>query len=60
MIHVLEPLSDTLLCYLSLTTVAIIKIDVVRQIVIQILQHFELATVFRITLQYIDLQYYYY
>ena len=45
--------------YLSLTTVAIIKIDVAPQI-IQILLRFEFTTVFRITLQYIDLEYYYY
>ena len=47
--------------YLSLTTVAIIiKIDAARQIVLQILLHFEFTTIFRITLQNIDWQYYYY
>ena len=44
-----------LFIYLSLTTVAIIKIDVARQIVIQILQN-NLQFVFRITMQYTDLQ----
>ena len=49
-----------LFIYLSLTTVAIIKIYAALPIVIQILLDFEFTTVFRITLQYIDLQYYYY
>ena len=56
---------STILCtwkfiYLSLTTVAIITINAARQIVIQILLHFKFTTLLRITLQYIDLQYYYY